>query len=68
MTSELIPAESLALTVALGQLHRGEQITENVAVVCVLALGRLAGRVSYDPDDNENAYRVFPPGQSPPPP
>jgi hypothetical protein len=38
----LLPAEKIALTVALAQLERGEQPTPNVTAVCVQALARLA--------------------------
>lgn len=42
--SDLLPAESIALTVGLAQVKRGEAPEENVATMCVLALARLAGR------------------------
>jgi hypothetical protein len=40
----LMPAESMALTVALAQVLRGEEPGVNVASVCVLALARIDGR------------------------
>lgn len=43
-TPDLLPVESIALTVALAQTLRGEDADANVAAVCVLALARLAGR------------------------
>ena len=42
--SDLLPAESMALTVALAQTLRGEVPGDNVATVCVLALARIDGR------------------------
>ena len=42
--SELLPAESIALTVDLAQVLRGEIPRSGPATVCVLALARLAGR------------------------
>lgn len=62
MSTELRPHESMALTVALAQLHRGDEVTPNVAAVCIFALGRLVGRVDYDAE--EVTYRVYPPGES----
>jgi len=40
----LLPAESIALTVALAQVKRGETPDPNVATMCILGLARLAGR------------------------
>lgn len=42
-----VPAESMALTVALAQVLRGEEPTPNVATLCVLALARIEGRHDY---------------------
>jgi hypothetical protein len=44
MSAELLPAESIALTVALAQVKRGESPDPHVAAMCVLALARIAGR------------------------
>lgn len=44
---DLLPAESMALTVALAQVLRGETPSDNVTTVCVLALARLDGRHDY---------------------
>jgi hypothetical protein len=44
VVSDLLPAESIALTVALAQVQRGDDPSPNVAGMCVLALARLAGR------------------------
>ena len=44
ITDELLPAESIALTVALAQVQRGDEPDPNTAAMCVLALARLAGR------------------------
>lgn len=44
MTADLLPYESMALAVALAQTRRGEDVSPNVATVCVMALARLAGR------------------------
>jgi hypothetical protein len=49
----LLPAESIALTVALAQVRRGEVPTPNVASVCVLALARIDGRYDYTKDDSD---------------
>lgn len=43
--SDLLPVEAMALTVALAQLRRGEDVTPNITAMCVLALGRLDGRL-----------------------
>lgn len=43
-TPELAPAESIALTVGLAQVLRGEEPMPNTATVCILALARLTGR------------------------
>ena len=40
----------MALTVGLAQVHRGEVPTDNVAITCVLALGRLTGRHDWTKD------------------
>lgn len=62
--ADLLPAESMALTVALAQVQRGEAPGDNVATMCVLALARLDGRhdwtnpqpqVEADPDDPQYA-------------
>jgi hypothetical protein len=58
---ELMPHESLALTVALAQLHRGDEVSPNVMQVCIFALGRLAGKVDYNAE--ETTYRVYPTGE-----
>lgn len=39
----LLPAERIALRVAVAQVERGEPVTPNVAAVCVTALARIAG-------------------------
>ena len=57
---DLRPHESVALTVALSQLRRGDDVTPNVAAVCIFALGRLAGRVDYDAESV--TYSVPEPG------
>ena len=46
LTSEhdLLPAERIALTVALAQVQRGDPVPPNTAAVCVLALARLTGK------------------------
>jgi hypothetical protein len=41
---DMLPAESMALTVALAQVLRGEAPQRGTAAVCVLALARLTGR------------------------
>ena len=46
----LLPAESIALTVALAQVLRGEDPAPNTAMVCVLALGRITGRHDWRED------------------
>lgn len=42
--SGILPIENMALSVALAQIDRGEDVTPNTAIVCVWALARLAGR------------------------
>lgn len=42
--ADLLPAESMALTVGLAQVMRGEIPADNVATMCVLALARLSGK------------------------
>ena len=49
--AELLPAESIALTVALAQVRRGDEPDPNTAAMCVLALARLAGRHDWTEDD-----------------
>ncbi len=39
---QLLPAEKIALTVAVAQVRRGEQPTPNVTAVCIEALARLS--------------------------
>lgn len=41
---DLLPAESIALTVALSMLLRGETPPANTSSMCILALARLDGR------------------------
>ena len=45
-TTRLEPWESIALSVATSMLNRGEEVTPNVAAVCVGALERIAREVS----------------------
>lgn len=49
--ADLLPAENMALTVALAQVQRGEVPTDNVSVVCVLALARITGKYDYTEED-----------------
>ena len=42
-SNTLLPAEKVALTVALARLKRGESPEPNTAAMCVLGLARLAG-------------------------
>ena len=51
--AKLLPAESVALTVALAQVRRGEVPMPNVASVCVLALARIDGRYDYTKDESD---------------
>ena len=44
---DLLPAESMALTVALAQTLRGDTVPPNTAALCVLALARITGRHDY---------------------
>lgn len=44
---DLLPGESLAVTVAAEALRRGEAPTPNVAIVCSMALARLMGLHDY---------------------
>ncbi|MDB6103328.1 MAG: hypothetical protein JWO52_3327 [Gammaproteobacteria bacterium] len=50
----LLPAESVALTVALAQVQRGEVATPNIATVCILALARLVGRYDWTKNTEAN--------------
>lgn len=43
----LLPAEDIALTMALAQLQRGDQVTEGLAAMCVLGLARVARGFDY---------------------
>lgn len=43
MTTNLYPAESIALTVARAQTERGEAVPRNTATMLVMALDRLTG-------------------------
>lgn len=45
---DLLPPESMALTVGLAQVLRGEPPADNIAILCVLALARLDGRYDWD--------------------
>lgn len=47
MSLNLLPAERIALTVALEQVKRGEPPAPNTATMCVLALARAAGRYDW---------------------
>lgn len=55
VVSDLLPAESIALTVALAQVQRGDDPSPNVAGMCVLALARLAGRHDWTVTDTPTA-------------
>lgn len=44
---ELLPAEQIALTVALNRAQRGEALLDNIATLCILALGRITGQFDY---------------------
>lgn len=43
----LLPAERMALTVALAQVTEGRELLPNVGAVCVLALARISGLYDY---------------------
>ena len=47
MNDELLPAESMALTIALAQTQRGDPVYPTTAAMCVLALARITGRYDY---------------------
>lgn len=51
METTLLPAESVALTIALAQVLRGEVVPPNTATMCVLALARVAGRHDWTKDE-----------------
>ena len=53
MSVELLPAESIALTVALAQVLRGETPGQNTAHVCVLALARVTGKHDWTKESIE---------------
>ena len=44
MPDDLLPVESIALTVGLAQTLRGEAPPSATAMMCVLALARITGR------------------------
>ena len=48
---KLLPAEGVALTVALAQVLEGRDVAPNTAGMCVLALARLTGRHDWTLDD-----------------
>ena len=56
-TDLLLPAEKIALTVALARLLRGDEPLPNTTSVCVLALARLAGVHDYTahPTDDQRS-------------
>jgi len=49
--SDLLPVESIALSVGLAQVLRGEAPSDNVASMCVRALARLDGRHDWTLDE-----------------
>jgi len=49
--SDLLPAESIALTVALAIVLRGDPVPPNMASMCVLALARLTGKHDWTDED-----------------
>lgn len=51
---KLLPAERIALSVALAQVRRGEEPMPNVASVCILALARLDGRYDYTKEQSDD--------------
>ena len=53
MSDVLLPAESIALTVGIAQLKRGEEPSPGVASMCVLALARITGRWDWTEVDGE---------------
>ena len=53
MSAELLPAENMALTVALAQVLRGEEPMPNTAATCVLALARVTGRHDWTTQEDE---------------
>ena len=44
----LPPVVSMVLTIALAQLNRGEDVTPNLAAVCIGALGEIRAALSDD--------------------
>ncbi len=55
MSGLLLPAENMALTVARAQAERGENPTQNISVVLVMALDRLIAAL-----DNKVLYEIDP--------
>ena len=51
MSDLLLPAENMALTVALAQVERGEPASPNVAAVCIMALARLVDEAEDEPEE-----------------
>ena len=50
----LLPAEGMALTVALAQVLRGDPPLPNTVSVCILALARITGRHDWTAETAEN--------------
>ena len=53
----LLPAESIALTVALSQLNRGDAVPRNTAAMCIMALARITGRQDWTKEAREERER-----------
>jgi hypothetical protein len=51
VSNKLLPAESIAFTIAKSQLERGDDITPNIAGVLVLALDRLVNGNDWRPSE-----------------
>lgn len=49
--AELLPAESICLTTGLAQVLRGDDVLPATAMMCVLALARIAGRHDWTAED-----------------
>lgn len=51
--ADLLPAESIALTVARAHAERGDPIPPNTAVMLVMALDRLTGHADWTQEEND---------------
>lgn len=51
--TDLLPAERMALTVALAQVTEGRELMPTIGAICVLALARITGKYDYTANQTE---------------